>query len=55
MSSMHGRDALQWLVPDVVYHDVFVCGPAEWMDAVMESLVAAGVGASQIHREEFAW
>jgi predicted ferric reductase len=47
--------ALRWLVPDVHEHDVFLCGPPEWMARVRQTLDDAGVPAEQVHSEEFAW
>jgi ferredoxin-NADP reductase len=46
---------LRWLVPDVARHEVFLCGPPPWMARVRATLREAGVGADQIHAEEFAW
>jgi len=52
-----GRDddaaALHHLVPGLRDHDVYVCGPAAWMDLVESALRAAGVPAAQIHDERF--
>jgi predicted ferric reductase len=47
--------AMRWLVPDVVRHDVFLCGPPPWMSAVRATLRDAGVDAGRIRAEEFAW
>ena len=52
---MSDHAALRWLVPDVAGHDVFVCGPRAWMDAVRGALLDAGVAPGQVHTEEFAW
>lgn len=49
-----GADALRYLAPDVQDHDVFLCGPPEWMAAVLHDLRDAGFPASRIHREAFA-
>ena len=49
-----GVQALRHLAPDVLAHDVYVCGPPAWMDAVLRDLRAAGFPASRIHRESFA-
>ncbi len=48
-------EALLRLVPDLVEHDVFVCGPAEWVDAAMAACRSAGVPADQLHVEHFSW
>ena len=56
-SAAQWRDsqALRKLVPDLPEHDVFVCGPDEWMDAVAEAALAAGVPADRLHQERFTW
>jgi predicted ferric reductase len=41
------------LVPDITDRDVFVCGPAAMMSAVLHSLRALKVPARQIHDERF--
>ncbi|MFF5233613.1 ferric reductase-like transmembrane domain-containing protein [Dactylosporangium sp. NPDC000521] len=46
---------LDELVPGVRYHDVFVCGPDAWMQAVVRAARQAGVRAGRIHLENFAW
>ena len=48
-------EALQWLVPDVAYHDAYLCGPPSWMDSVREALGEAGMPPEHVHIEEFAW
>ncbi|MEO7236364.1 MAG: ferric reductase-like transmembrane domain-containing protein [Lapillicoccus sp.] len=48
-------DRLRRLVGDPAAMDVFVCGPAVWMDLVHTSLRDAGVPRTQIHDERFAW
>jgi ferredoxin-NADP reductase len=40
-------------VPDIAERDVFVCGPAAMMSAVLRSLRALKVPARQIHDERF--
>lgn len=50
-----GPDALRRLVPDLVHHDVFVCGPAAWSTALVADLRAVGVPERQIHLESYAW
>jgi predicted ferric reductase len=53
-----GRDdaeRLRHLVGDPRGMDVFVCGPATWMDLVHASLRDAGVPRTQIHDERFTW
>jgi predicted ferric reductase len=50
-----GADVLRRLVPDVRAHDVYLCGPAPWTDALRASLASAGVPAQQLHTEQFSW
>jgi ferredoxin-NADP reductase len=40
-------------IPDVAYHDVYVCGPNGMMASVIEALRAAGVPSGHIHHESF--
>lgn len=49
------RTALQRLVPDIAEHDVYVCGQEDWMAAVTDAAVAAGVPRDRIHTERFGW
>ena len=53
----HGGDEklLHRLVPDLARHDVFVCGPDAWMEAVMAAARRLGVPEEQLHSERFAW
>jgi ferredoxin-NADP reductase len=53
----HGGDdaLLRRLVPDLARHDVFVCGPDPWMDAVLDAARRLGVPEEQLHSERFAW
>jgi ferredoxin-NADP reductase len=55
MSAVDDATALRRMVPDLLTHDVFVCGPPAWMDAVRESLRTCGVPPDRIHTERFAW
>jgi len=43
------------LVPTVADSDVYVCGPAGFVDSVVADARAAHVPAGQIHHEQFAW
>ncbi len=57
-AGMRGRDdadRLVQLVGDPRSQDVYVCGPAGWMDLVNRSLRRAGVPSAQIHDERFTW
>ena len=42
-------------IPDLLEHDVFVCGPDSWAGAVITSVRRAGVPAARIHFERFGW
>ena len=35
--------------------DFYLCGPDEWMNALIADLTRAGVPAHRIHNEQFAW
>lgn len=48
-------DLLDALVPDIVDHDAFLCGPPVWMALVRDSMQRAGVPDERIHAEEFGW
>ncbi|HZQ76087.1 MAG TPA: ferredoxin reductase family protein [Acidimicrobiia bacterium] len=45
--------ALRSLLPDLVDHDVFLCGPPGMIESARDGLRAAGVPARQIHAEAF--
>ncbi|WP_084757145.1 ferredoxin reductase family protein [Micromonospora cremea] len=47
--------ALSELVPDIAQHDVFVCGPDEWMQTVVRAARQTGVPEKRIHLERFTW
>ncbi len=47
--------ALLELVPDIAWHDVYICGADAWMDAARAAAQAAGVPAANIHLERFSW
>jgi ferredoxin-NADP reductase len=44
---------LRTLVPDIAERDVYLCGPPAMIDAIHDSLRAAGVARRQIHTERF--
>ncbi|MEV4637273.1 ferredoxin reductase family protein [Actinoplanes sp. NPDC049548] len=48
-------EALRELSPDIAGHDLYVCGPDQWTDAVRAAARAAGVPAAQVHQERFGW
>ena len=41
--------------PKLATSDLYVCGPAKWIDSVVEEAVASGLAAHQIHTERFEW
>ncbi len=43
------------LVPDLADTDLYVCGPREWADAVVQDARSAGMRPEQIHHERFDW
>ncbi len=47
--------ALPYLVPDLQDREVYLCGPAPWMDQVNQTLRSLGVPRTQVHAEEFTW
>ena len=55
MRGSDDADRLRLLVGDPRSQDVYVCGPAVWMDLVRRSLRRAGVPPAQIHAERFTW
>ncbi|HEY5554909.1 MAG TPA: ferredoxin reductase family protein [Cellulomonas sp.] len=55
LGHVRGPDAVRLLVPDLDDHDVFVCGPGPWSDAVEADLRAAGVPPEALHVENFSW
>ncbi len=50
-----GSESLARLVPDISEHEVYVCGPAEMMQATEASLRRLGVPDRHIHAERFAY
>lgn len=55
LSHLGDADALRRLVPGLREHDVFVCGPDEWMDAAAAAALRAGLPADRLHQERFTW
>ena len=54
-SGVSDAAALRQLVPNLLDADVYVCGPDDWMTAVIEAAGAAGVVKEQMHVERFSW
>ncbi len=46
-------DRLSTLAPNIKDADVFICGPAQWMDLVIADAKKAGVTSERIHAERF--
>ena len=42
-------------MPGIAEHDVFVCGPDAWADAVLAGLDRAGVPRERQHLERFTY
>jgi len=53
VQGLPSRPQLQALATPFLSHDVFVCGPGPFMDAVSEALTTAGVPRSRLHVEVF--
>ncbi len=49
------EQVLRHLVPDIAEHDVYVCGPDAWTEAVLDTARRAGVPADRVHSERFGW
>ena len=47
--------SLSRIVPDLAERDVFVCGPRQWADLVVDDASRFGVPKFRIHRERFSW
>jgi ferredoxin-NADP reductase len=47
--------SLARLVPDIAARDVYVCGPAGYIDAVVKAARRLGTPADQIHHEAFTF
>ncbi|WP_374969857.1 ferric reductase-like transmembrane domain-containing protein [Terrabacter sp. BE26] len=48
-------EALRRIVPDIAERDVYVCGNAGWMDAVITAVREAGVPPDTVHHERFTY
>lgn len=48
-----GLDLMNWMVPDVLEREVFLCGPPGYMEATTELMDALGVDPDRVHRESF--
>jgi predicted ferric reductase len=52
-----GSDAerLARLVPDLARHEVYLCGPPQWMLLAHQAIRRAGVPGPHVHDERFGW
>lgn len=48
-----GGDMLRHLQPSIGDADVYLCGPAKWMEAIRADLDELGVARNRIHAEAF--
>ncbi|HEX2810481.1 MAG TPA: ferredoxin reductase family protein [Kineosporiaceae bacterium] len=48
-------EILKLLTPRVAGHEVYICGPAAWTDAVHRTVLQAGVPPARIHHERVTW
>ena len=48
-------EALRVIAPDIAGHDIYLCGPDRWTDAVRAAAREAGVPAVHLHQERFGW
>ena len=55
LAQVPGPQALRLLVPNLADCDVYVCGAAPWVEAVVTDARAAGVPADALHSERFTW
>lgn len=46
---------LSSVFPELAESDLYVCGPAPWLDLVEADAIAAGLPAHQLHTERFDW
>jgi predicted ferric reductase len=46
---------LHSIFPELARSDLYLCGPAAWLDAVEAEARTAGIPAHQIHAERFDW
>jgi ferredoxin-NADP reductase len=47
--------SLEWLVPGLIYRDVYLCASPGMSAAVRRSLQEAGPPSAQLHEERFAF
>ncbi|MCW2543426.1 MAG: oxidoreductase [Frankiales bacterium] len=55
LPAQHQGVDIRQVIPQLWQHDVFVCGPDGWMDAVADAALLAVLPATQLHQELFTW
>lgn len=43
------------LAPDILDSDIYICGPTQWTNALVQTVSKLSIPKHQIHIEEFAW
>lgn len=43
------------LAPDIIDSDIYICGPTQWINSLLQTLSKLSIPKHQIHIEEFAW
>jgi predicted ferric reductase len=46
---------LSELVPDILESDIYICGPSQWTNSLVNTVSKLSIPEHQIHIEEFAW
>lgn len=46
---------LTQLAPGIINSDIYICGPSQWTNSVLQTLSKLSIPKHQIHVEEFAW
>jgi predicted ferric reductase len=46
---------LSELAPDILESDIYICGPSQWTNSLVNTVSKLSIPKHQIHIEEFAW
>lgn len=46
---------LSELAPDILESDIYICGPSQWTNSLVQTVSKLSIPKHQIHIEEFAW
>ena len=46
---------LSELAPDILDSDIYICGPSQWTNALVQTVSKLSIPKHQLHIEEFAW